>query len=98
LAYTPEHMAFARFSARGQGFQLTYQHRLVGEVETLNLSTLSGYQLGFLQVQYHTQWRKLSAQIFGRADNLWDANYRVLERRAMPGRNYQFGINIFFQT
>ena len=97
LAYTPEHMAFARFSARGQGFQLTYQHRLVGEVETLNLSTLSGYQLGFLQVQYHTQWRKLSAQIFGRADNLWGANYRVLERRAMPGRNYQFGINIFFK-
>lgn len=97
LAYTPEHQGFAQAEASWQGLLLRYQHRWVGPVGTLNATALPGYALGHAHLQYHCQWKRLGAQLFLRVDNLWDASYRILDRRPMPGRSYQIGIHLFFK-
>ena len=97
LAYTPEHLGFARISVSKDALQFTYQHRLTSAVQTLNDTELPGYHLGFAQLQYQLNWQKFTLQAFGRADNLWDASYRIVDRRPMPGRSFQLGINLFFK-
>ncbi|MCR9099517.1 MAG: TonB-dependent receptor [bacterium] len=97
LAYTPEHLGFARVTVSKDALQFTYQHRLTSAVQTLNDTELPGYHLGFAQLQYELDWQKFTLQAFGRADNLWDASYRIVDRRPMPGRSFQLGINLFFK-
>ena len=97
LAYTPEHQGFARLELEWRKLQCSYQHRWVGQVRTLNKNTLSGYELGYTQVRYALDWQGWRLDAFGRVDNLWDTDYRILEGRPMPGRNFQIGINLFFQ-
>jgi iron complex outermembrane receptor protein len=97
LPYTPEHLAFARLTVSKDALQFTYQHRLTSAVQTLNDTELPGYHLGFAQLQYQLNWQKFTLQAFGRADNLWGASYRIVDRRPMPGRSLQLGINLFFK-
>lgn len=97
LAYTPEHQQFALLEWGWKQLRLSYQHRWVGRVRTLNKNWLSGYQVGYGQGRYAFNWQKWRLDLFARVDNLWAADYRILEGRPMPGRNYQIGINLFFK-
>jgi len=97
LAYTPEHQGFARLEWAWRQLRLSYQHRWVGQVRTLNKNWLSGYGLGYGEGRYALDWQKWRLEGFARVDNLWNADYRILERRPMPGRNFQIGINLFFK-
>ena len=57
---------------------------------------LAAYQLG----DFHLIWRKLeketSFRCFLEVNNLWNTTYRVIERRAMPGRHLRIGIQTDF--
>jgi len=97
LAYTPEHQAFALLEWEWKALRFSYQHRWVGRVRSLNNNQLPGYQLGHLQGQYQWAWQACRLQAFARLDNLWDADYRILDRRPMPGRHYRIGIHVFFK-
>jgi vitamin B12 transporter len=93
LFYTPEHQAFAALRARGKSWELAYQHRWTGAVETLS-SPLPAYQLGHFQAQYHWRSTRFGIGAFFHIDNLWNENYRVIERRPMPGRHYRLGLRV----
>jgi vitamin B12 transporter len=97
LAYTPEHQGFARLEWEWRKLRFSYQHRWVGQVRTLNKNWLSGYGLGYGEGRYAFDWQQWRLEGFARVDNLWDADYRILEGRPMPGRNFQIGINFFFK-
>jgi iron complex outermembrane receptor protein len=97
LAYTPEHQGFALLELGCRKLQLSYQHRWVGEVRTLNKNWLPGYEVAYCQGRYPLYWKDWRLDLFARADNLWGTSYRILEGRPMPGRNYQMGVNLFFK-
>jgi outer membrane cobalamin receptor len=69
-------------------FKITYAHRYQSGVTTI-IDPLEGFHLGELRAQYIHR----NANFFIEIDNLWNANYRVIERRAMPGRNFNLGVN-----
>ncbi len=97
LAYTPEHQGFVLAEWWWKTLRLSYQHRWVGPVRSLNKMELPAYQLGYVQGDYLLRRKAFRANIFLRLDNLWDADYRILHRRPMPGRSCQIGIHLFFK-
>ena len=89
LWYAPQHRAFGKVIFSYKNFQFNYNHQLTGPVRTPNFSTLEKYHIGNFSTSFNFPrkwWRgKISLSI----NNIWDADYSVIEYRPMPGRNYQ---------
>lgn len=98
LIYVPEQQAFGRLAVNWHTLQLSYQHQYTDPVfiRSDNQAFLPSYQLGYLQARYGHLLKKIKANIFLQINNLWDKEYRVIERRRMPGRSYQLGITLDF--
>lgn len=96
LVYVPENQAFGRLAVTWRAVQFSYQHQYTGSVFTRsdNLASLPAYQLGFLNLRYGLIFQKIQSNIFLQINNLWEEEYRVIERRRMPGRNFQFGVTL----
>jgi vitamin B12 transporter len=97
LIYTPEHRAFARVSTTYQHWTVTYQHWLSGAVNTINIGRMDGYNLGSFSIQYTRERPSFDGHLFFRIENIWNTSYRIIERRPMPGRHFQIGININYK-
>jgi len=99
LIYVPEQQAFGRLAIQFHDLQISYQHQYTGSVFTRsdNLASLPAYQLGYLHARYGLSFQKFSSNIFLQINNLWNEEYRVIERRRMPGRSFQLGISLHFQ-
>lgn len=93
LIYTPKQQFFSIIKINYQSAIFTFQHRFVGEVSTLNNNTLSEYHISDLTLGYSLKTKQWQHQLSLRVNNLWDKDYRVLERRGMPGRHLSFNIN-----
>lgn len=97
LLYVPVHQAGAGVTVYFHSFSVQYRHRYSGAAEGVN-GEIPDWNVGFARVQWAWQWKHICATFFMQSDNVWNKNYRVVERRPMPGRNYQTGIFIqFFQ-
>lgn len=89
LFYTPMHTGLLSIQLNYQKYQLSYQQRFVSASLGLN-ENLNAYTTGDLMVNASFKWIKLRIGIL----NMWNTQYRVIERRPMPGRNYEIGLNI----
>jgi vitamin B12 transporter len=97
LIYVPVHQANTSINLHFQAISLLYMHRYSGAVRGVN-EPVAAWDTGTLRGQYNWQTGKYKGAFFIQSDNLWNRNYRVVERRPMPGRNYQTGVSIqFFQ-
>jgi len=95
LIYTPEHRGFGSFQLNYKEWSIRYQHWITGAVNGNNVEQLEGYQLGSLNIMYKRSGKSWHNRFFLQIENIWNENYRVIERRPMPGRHYQFGIQLF---
>lgn len=96
LLYTPKHQGFADFQYSYSSYSVAYHHQFTGAVSGVN-KPLSDYQVGDLRMQYTKIWKaKYTSSFFIKFNNIWDAEYRVVERRPMPGRHMQAGIELQF--
>ncbi|MDV7389732.1 hypothetical protein RZS08_00200, partial [Arthrospira platensis SPKY1] len=86
--------ASARLAIAWKNLRAEYQHRYTGSVRALNLENLPGYHLGFLHAAQTLQLQGWDMQLFLNIHNLWNAEYQVVERRPMPGRWFQAGLQI----
>jgi len=93
LVYTPKQQFFSTLKINHHAALLIFQHRFTGEVSTLNNHTLPGYHLSDLTLGYLLKTKRWQHQLSLRINNLWNKNYRVLERRGMPGRHLSFSLN-----
>ncbi len=91
LAYTPRHLAFGRLGLKWRTLEASYRHQVTGKVETLSRSDLAGYDLGFARLAWNLSSGRGSYRLFLDIDNIWNANYRVLEYRPMPGVSGRLG-------
>lgn len=94
LVYVPEHQAFGQLRYRRQGLELQYRHTYTGSVQSLNDGPLPAYQLGYFSGAYQIQFPNWNTRLFFQLNNLWDQDYRVIERQVMPGRHFQLGLQI----
>lgn len=96
LFYVPIHQGNVGINMAYKEFSLSYQHRMVSSVYTLNLEYLDGYQLGSVRANWKWHQSDLEGTLFLALDNAWNQSYQVIERQAMPGRNWQAGLQISF--
>lgn len=96
LIYTPEHQFFSSINIRWQHWQLNYNHRITGRVliQARNPKYLQGYQLGYLSAGYDWKLSSFSGNILFKVNNLWNTNYRIIDRRPMPLQHYEFSFLI----
>lgn len=98
LIYVPKQQAFGRLAMYYKTFLFSYQHHYTGSVFTRsdNLAALPDYQLGALQLRYGHSFRAFKSNIYLQINNLWNKEYRIIERRRMPGTNFQLGVSFHF--
>ncbi len=97
LIYVPEHQAFGACQMSWRNWEASYQHRFTGTVGTFG-DPLPAYQVGFFKTQYVLSRSPFSGKLFFSIENIWNTNYRVIERRPMPGRHYRLGFNLQFKS
>ncbi len=95
LIYVPRNRVIGSLSVHWKNFRMTYQHTFTGAVSGIT-DQLESYHLGYSRLQYRWLKGAFRGQVFVEADNVWNNNYRVIERRPMPGRHYNIGINLQF--
>ena len=94
LWYVPIHRAWAWLLIGNEHWQLRYQHQYTGATQGI-IESLDHFDIGQLEVRWLLAKASWRTQVFGRIDNLWDTSYRIIERRPMPSR--QFNIGLQFQ-
>ena len=95
LRYTPVHQGLMQFSIGQNKWNWTYRQQLVSQSEGFNES-LPSYSVGSMNFNYFFEKNKWKSQAFLAINNIWNTSYVVVERRPMPMRNFQFGLNITF--
>lgn len=95
LIYVPENQGFTGLTLGYQNFELSYKHHFTGSVLT-ELGSLPAFQIGSFYFSHHRKILGMPSQIYLTIDNCWDADYKIIERRPMPGRSYQLGISATF--
>ncbi len=91
LFYTPIHQGHLQYHFQFRNIKLSYRQILVGKTSGIN-DHLDGYTIGDFDVSYQTGSFVLEAQL----RNVWNKNYRIIERRPMPGRNFEIALSYTF--
>ena len=92
LVYVPKAQLFSSLNLRIKHWSFTYWHRYVSKVRAVNVEELPAYHIGSAMLQYHIHRQKWGTRVFFQAENIWNADYRIVERRPMPGRHFRIGI------
>ena len=59
-----------------------------------NSEFLNDYSLANMKAGYSIKWNKIIMLLSAEINNAWNVSYQVIRDRAMPGRNFGFGITI----
>ncbi|MEM6346193.1 MAG: TonB-dependent receptor [Bacteroidota bacterium] len=97
LFYVPIHQGFVGLYWQWEELLLSYQHRYTSSIVTVNEPLLEGYHLGYAQLSYRWQIGQFGGFAHLNVDNVFNRSYRVIERRAMPGRAFRFGLSLDWQ-
>jgi len=97
LFYTPRHRFFSEIAFHSGGFQITGFQQFTSKVAGLN-EPVPAFTVGSLRVQYGRAFGQWSGTVFLQIENLWDADYLVIERRPMPGRYFRVGLSAGFKN
>ena len=97
LDYIPKQQAFAMLRYQWHRSSISYRHTFTGPITTI-VEPLNGYQVGNLIISQSIRWKKTQGTFFLKIENIWNKNYRVVERRIMPGRHFRAGINLDFKA
>ncbi|RLD19665.1 MAG: hypothetical protein DRI69_07885 [Bacteroidetes bacterium] len=96
LIYVPVHSARGSVGVSWKGILIDYRQTYTGKVSTEFQDVLDGYGLGNVFLQYKWTLTQFTINPFLEIDNIWNINYRVLQYRPMPGRNFKIGLKLNF--
>ncbi|MEL7220924.1 MAG: TonB-dependent receptor, partial [Bacteroidota bacterium] len=94
LWYTPEHQLSGGMSYQRPHWQISYQQQWTAETNGIN-DDLPAFSIANLRGECKLG-RKFQSTLFAQCNNLWDTQYRVIERRVMPGRHFRVGLALTF--
>ncbi len=95
LFYTPKHKAFSKLKFGWSKFQAIYTHQINGATLGINENVAASH-VGNLRLNYQMNHQQINGTIFININNIWGADYFIIERRPMPGTHFQTGINLTF--
>lgn len=95
LIYVPVHQGLTGAGITYHGFEIHYKHYFTGSVLT-EFGSLPAFQIGDANLSYQQKINEMPCTLSFSIGNCWGADYRVIERRPMPGRAYQLSLSIGF--
>lgn len=95
IPYSPRYNGQANAGVGYRNFLVNYNHTYTGYrfTTTDESQFLVPYQTGNFYANYKASFRKLNCGLSFYCNNLWNVEYKVVNLRPMPGRNYALGIN-----
>jgi len=97
LPYVPKHKIRSQGNLQNGPYKFYIQQQWTSErfVTTDNQSLLTPYSLWDTGLTYEFEWNgKLKGNLGFHAYNIFNTDYQVVRLRSMPGRNFQFNINV----
>jgi len=97
LPYVPRHKLRTQGKLENGPYSVYLQQQWTSEryVTTDNQTVLAPYSLWDAGVAYKFEWKgKFKGNLGFHAYNLFNVDYQVVRLRSMPGRNFQFNINV----
>lgn len=96
LIYTPRYLFVASAKVWYESTSLSFMQQYTGYRFTSsdNLQWLDPYHLSSIRMNYSYPQNSLNLVIFLACNNVFNANYQVVEGRAMPLRNFEVGISV----
>lgn len=94
LWYTPAHQFSGGINYKRPCWQISYQHQWTAATNGIN-DDLPAFSLANLRAEWKLG-NKFQSTLFAQCNNLWDTQYRVIERRVMPGRYFRVGMALSF--
>ena len=91
IFYVPEAMASMGLHFSINRLALGYQHRWVGSVQGIN-RRIEAFDTADCRLSYRIVAREATWLLNVQLNNLWGANYQVIEDRPMPGRSFNIGL------
>ncbi len=91
LWYVPIHRAWSSIELAGKHWSVQYQHQYTGASAGIN-EDLENYQVSHARGSYLLYRKHYKIHLLVQVFNLWDSDYRVIERRPMPGRHFRLGL------
>lgn len=94
IPYTPKYQGQLNMGVVWKGLFFNYNHTYTGirYITTDESYYLPAYTLGNIQVLYTTTLGGRSLQLTAQANNIWGANYFVVNARPMPRFNWLLGV------
>ena len=92
LFYTPKNRVGLTAETSWPKWRVRYEHQYTGSYPGI-LSEVPAFQVGSLHIARSFDWVDKKMRVWIRVHNLWDIQYRVIERRPMPGRNFRLGLS-----
>ncbi len=96
IPYTPRYNRQVNVGCSFKAFTVNYNYTYTGYRFTTTDESywLTPYETGNLQLMYNTTLRKHSLQFIAACNNIWNAQYQVVDQRPMPGTNWQLGFKV----
>mgnify|MGYP003646354025 CR=1 FL=1 len=97
LPYVPKHKIRTQGNLQKGPYKLYIQNQWTSErfVTTDNQTVLAAYSLWDTGLSYAFDWKgKLKGNLGFHTNNIFNVDYQVLRLRSMPGRNFQFNLNV----
>jgi len=88
LIYTPKHLGTITIQSEYKAALLEISTLLQSSASGIN-ENLDGYNLTNLSLGYKLRLKNIDQQFSLSIKNLFNTNYRIIERRPMPGRSFQ---------
>ncbi len=97
LMYIPVFQTNQRISMEVEKITWHYQHHFesVRYTSVDHKSYLDPYSLANVGIKYSYEMQGEPINIGFQVNNLWDANYQMVQNRPMPGRHFNFNINFY---
>lgn len=94
IPYTPRYNGQANLGFSYRKLSVNYNHTYTGYRFTTSDESdfIHPYHTGNLQLMYQANLNKHSFWFTGQCNNIWNAQYQVVEFRPMPGINWLFGV------
>ncbi|MCC6838297.1 MAG: hypothetical protein IT234_07150 [Bacteroidia bacterium] len=98
LIYTPIQNAQGSLFVQYAGTSISINQIYVGYRYTSsdNKNYLKPYSVSNVRIAQTFKLTRASIKIYGQLNNIFNEQYEVIEYRAMPLMNYQFGLALYF--
>ena len=83
-------------SYKGTSFSYTQVYTGYRYTTSDNSAFLKPYTIGNINLAQIIKLNKTKIKVFAQLNNIWQETYQVMEYRAMPLFNYQFGLSFYF--